>query len=165
MLTTVVLAETFRAPDRFFWWGGIVHGALSVVNSKFNGNIASALGGGIHATSLNGGDSNITDSTFDDNGSDAGGGLAVSNLNSVMRVLNCKFRGNSSTLLNARGGGIYHYTGNLQLVSSTLTGNENFGIEVKVDSGNTTAKSSTAPSAVIHEEESSLTSHRLPWEQ
>ena len=56
-----------------------------------------------------------------------------------MRVLNCKFRGNSSTLLNARGGGIYHYTGNLRLVSSTLSGNENFGIEVKVDSGNTTA--------------------------
>lgn len=119
--------------------GGAIHvrGKLSVVNSSFNNNVANSLGGAINADNGSNGDSNITNSTFEGNSADAGGGVAVGSFGVTMRIMNSKFIRNISTLVNSRGGAIYHVHGNLHVTGSTLTDNEAFGLAINMGTGST----------------------------
>jgi len=109
-------------------------GAINVVNSTFTDNISNGQGGAIQNNNIVAGfgDSAITNSTFTGNGADAGGGVSVSTLGgsrpSTMRVTNSTFRRNTATLINSRGGAIYHFFGTLYVVGSTLSDNESFGL-------------------------------------
>src|SRR5262249_18942417 len=109
-----------------------VLGPLSVTNSTFTENLTSGYGGAIDFQNVTAGTANssISDSTFDGNGSDAGGGLFVAVFGSVMSVTNCSFTRNTSTILNSKGGGIYQSTGTLNITRSTLSGNEGYGISI-----------------------------------
>lgn len=126
--------------------GGAIHvvGALNVTNSTFMNNVASGLGGAINSniSGPNGGDSAISNSEFNGNGADAGGGVAVGTQvgaqPNAMRIINCNFRQNTSTLINAQGGAIYHFFGTLHVIGSTLRGNEGFGIESNISNSFTT---------------------------
>ncbi len=110
--------------------GGAIHvrGAINVSNSTFDNNVANSVGGGINAE-VPTGDSIITNSTFTGNGADAGGGVAAgTSSTNTMRIINSTFNRNTSTILNSKGGGIYHFFGNLQVTGSTLKDNEGYGI-------------------------------------
>src|SRR5881394_642510 len=98
-----------------------VRGSLSVTNSSFSENLTSSYGGAINfENSTNGAaNSNIINSTFNGNGSDVGGGLYMAIFGSVMNVTNCSFTGNTSTIVNSRGGGIYQSTGTLNITRSS----------------------------------------------
>jgi CSLREA domain-containing protein len=120
-----------------------VAGAINVTNSTFTDNVANAMGGAINnQTPGNTGDSTIADSTFTGNGADAGGGVAVSTVTgafpSAMRITNSTFRGNNANLLNSRGGAVYHASGTLSIIGSTLSDSESFGLAINVGSGFTT---------------------------
>ena len=120
--------------------GGAIHvrGLLNVSNSTFSNNVANSLGGAINADN-NGasGDSNITNSTFNGNAADAGGGVAVGSFGGTMRITNSKFTRNTSTLINSRGGAIYHFFGTLHVIGSTLTDNEAYGLAINMGTGST----------------------------
>lgn len=117
-----------------------VRGALNVSNSTFTNNVANHLGGAINAdtSSASAVDSTITNSVFNGNAADAGGGVAVGTFGSAMRIVNSKFTRNTSNLLNFRGGAIFHSFGNLHVIGSTLTDNECFGLAINTGSGSTT---------------------------
>ena len=118
----------------------LVRGALNVSNSTFSNNVANGLGGAINAdtSSASGVDSTITNSVFNGNAADAGGGVAVGTFGSAMRITNSKFTRNTSTLINSRGGAIYHFFGNLHVIGSTLNDNECFGLAINMGTGSTT---------------------------
>ena len=121
----------------------LAHGSVNVTNSTFNNNVTNALGGAISSDSLSGaGDSSITNSTFDGNSADAGGGVAVSTATGLqanaMRITNSTFRHNSASLINSRGGAIYHGFGTLYVSGSTLSDNESYGLAINIGSGSTT---------------------------
>ena len=104
--------------------GGAIHvrGALIVTNSMFTDNLTNSYGGGINLENTNGNvDSNKVDCEFTGNGSDAGGGLYAGTFGSVVRVTNSRFKLNTSTILNSKGGGIFLSTGALVVTDSTLT--------------------------------------------
>ncbi len=109
-----------------------VRGSLTVSHSTFNGNLTSSYGGAINFENVNAGSANssLIDSTFDGNGSDAGGGLYLAIFGSVMNVTNCIFTRNTSTILNSKGGGIYQSIGALNITRSTFSGNEGYGISI-----------------------------------
>lgn len=133
-LNQLTIASGFVIGDA----GGILnHGTLTVSNSTFSGNIASAgCGGGI----FNDGTLNVSDSVFSDNSANIGGGicnvgtLTVSNSNfadnsalvgggignslSVVTVGNSTFARNSAL----QGGGIAN-DGTLNVSNSTFVGN------------------------------------------
>jgi len=120
-----------------------VRGSINVTSSTFTDNVANGLGGGIYSNSLvDYGDSAITNSTFTGNGADAGGGVAVGTLTgikpSAMRITNSTFRRNTASLINSRGGAIYHFSGTLYVNGSTLSDNENYGLATHIGSGSTT---------------------------
>ena len=120
-----------------------VSGAINVTNSTFTDNVANAMGGAINNQTPGGtGDSSIADSSFTGNGADAGGGVAVGTVTgafpSAMRITNSTFRRNTATLINSRGGAIYHASGTLSVIGSTLSDSESFGIAINVGSGATT---------------------------
>src|SRR6185295_9214058 len=70
--------------------GGAIYirGSLSVTNSEFSENLASSYGGAVNFENTTSGaaNSNIINSTFNGNGSDAGGGLYMAIFGSVMSV-------------------------------------------------------------------------------
>ena len=55
-----------------------------------------------------------------------------------MRITNSTFRRNTATLINTRGGAIYHAFGTLYVIGSTLSDSESFGIGINGASGSTT---------------------------
>ncbi|HKY45781.1 MAG TPA: right-handed parallel beta-helix repeat-containing protein, partial [Pyrinomonadaceae bacterium] len=128
--------DNFSSTDNGGGGAIFVVGALNVSNSTFNNNVANNHGGGINANTSgqNGGNSTIHNSQFNGNSSDAGGGLAVATAVGVqaneMRVTNSTFDRNLSNLLNSRGGGIYHATGTLHIIGSTVSNNDAFGIGI-----------------------------------
>jgi hypothetical protein len=111
--------------------GGAIfaRGGLTVTNSIFNSNVANGMGGGINTdiSSATAG-SNITNSTFNGNNADAGGGVAVISFTLPLRIVKSTFTNNSSTVLNSKGGGIYHAFGKLEVIGCTLSGNEGYGL-------------------------------------
>ncbi|MFN2407499.1 MAG: choice-of-anchor Q domain-containing protein, partial [Pyrinomonadaceae bacterium] len=114
-----------------FGGGGAIfaRGGLNVTNSTFNSNVANAVGGGINTDSGSAtADSNITNSTFNSNGADAGGGVASGSFSFPLRIVKSTFTNNSSTIINSKGGGIYHFFGKLEVIGSTLSGNEGYGL-------------------------------------
>jgi len=117
-----------------------VRGPLSVTNSSFSENLTSSYGGAVNFENTTTGtaNSNISNSAFNGNGSDAGGGLYVGTFGSIMSVTNCSFTGNTSTLINSRGGGIYQSTGTLNITRSTFSGNEGYGVAIGESSNITT---------------------------
>ncbi|HEX6648677.1 MAG TPA: choice-of-anchor Q domain-containing protein, partial [Pyrinomonadaceae bacterium] len=136
-VTNSFFNDNFSSAPMGGWSGGgaiLVRGALNVSNSTFNNNIANSLGGGINAdtSGLNGGDSTITNTQFTGNSGDAGGGVAVGTQVGVnpnaMRIINSTFNRNISTIINSKGGGIYHGFGTLHVIGSTLKDNECYGI-------------------------------------
>lgn len=132
------------APGGFSGGGAIwVSGAINVTNSTFTDNVANALGGAINnQTPAGAGDSSIVDSSFTGNGADAGGGVAVGTVTgafpTAMRITNSTFRHNTATLINSRGGAIYHVSGTLSVIGSTLSDSESFGLAINVGGGATT---------------------------
>src|SRR6185369_128910 len=125
--------------------GGAINsnGSITVTNSTFTDNVANGLGGAIQSVSAVGsGDSAITDSSFSGNNADAGGGVAVATLTgsrpSAMRITNSTFRRNIASLINSRGGAIYHFFGTLYVNGSTLSDNENYGLATYIGGGSTT---------------------------
>jgi hypothetical protein len=109
-------------------------------NSSFSENLTSSYGGAINFVNITSGaaNSNIINSVFNGNGSDAGGGLYVGVFGSVMNVTNCSFTGNTSNILNSKGGGIYQSTGTLNITRSSFSGNENYGVSISATSNITT---------------------------
>jgi hypothetical protein len=97
--------------------GGLrVIGTAAVADSRFEGNVAVADGGGFRADTAV-----VTDTTFDGNNAHSGGGLAVANSVTLTR---CTFVGNISTE-TGRGGGLFSEA------SATLTNcavNGNFAV-------------------------------------
>lgn len=118
--------------------GGAIflRGALSVTNSKFNSNVANNFGGAINVDTAgeNGGNSTISNTTFTSNSADAGGGAFIATqvgaFPNEMRITNSTFDRNMGGLGTPRGGGIYHATGTLHIIGSTLRNNESFGIGI-----------------------------------
>lgn len=133
------------APAGGFSGGGAIwsSGAINVTKSTFTDNVANAMGGAINNQTPGGtGDSGIVDSTFIGNGADGGGGVSVVTqpgaFPSAMRITNSVFRGNTATLINTRGGAIYHGFGTLHVIGSTLADSESFAIGINIGSGSTT---------------------------
>src|SRR4029078_3244589 len=103
-----------------------------VTNSTFNENLASSYGGAINFQNITTGTANssIMNSVLNGNGSDAGGGLYVAVFGTTISVTDCSFTGNTSTIVNSKGGGIYQSTGTLNITRSTFSGNEGYGISI-----------------------------------
>ena len=145
-VTDSVFNNNFSTVTGGFSGGGaiLVRGPIVVSNSTFNDNVANAMGGAINSDSLVGAaaDSSITNSTFTGNGADAGGGVAVSTATgaqpTAMRITNSTFRRNTASLINSRGGAIYHMFGTLYVSGSTLSDNESYGLAINIGSGSTT---------------------------
>ena len=130
-VTSSTFVGNFSSGTGSFGGGGAIHirGPLTVTDSTFTDNIASGYGGAINAHNLTAGaDSNITDCQFDNNGADAGGGIAAGNFGSITRVTKSTFRHNTSTVINSKGGAIFQIDGTLNVVSSTLSANDNYAI-------------------------------------
>jgi len=120
-----------------------VAGAINITKTTFTDNVANGMGGAINnQTPGSTGDSIIADSTFTGNGADAGGGVAVATATgafpSAIRITNSTFRRNTATLVNSRGGAIYHAFGTLSIIGSTLSDSESFGLAINIGSGSTT---------------------------
>ena len=133
-----------------FAGGGAIfaRGGLSVANSTFNGNVANAVGGGINTDSSSGtGDSNITNSTFNGNNADAGGGVAAGTFSFPLRIVKSSFTNNSSTIINSKGGGIYHFFGKLEIIGCTLSGNEGYGLAM---TGNSSVSTTIVDSTITN---------------
>lgn len=140
-----VFNNNFSTATVGFSGGGaiLVRGSINVSTSTFTDNVANAMGGAINSESQIGSvDSSITNSTFTGNGADAGGGVAVSTLTgsqpTAMRITNSTFRRNTASLINSRGGAIYHMFGTLYVSGSTLSDSESYGLAINIGSGSTT---------------------------
>jgi len=141
VVTDSVFNGNFAGNTFQFGGGGAIYarGTLDIKNTSFNDNLTSGRGGGVSTENFQGtNESSISNSTFTGNGADAGGGLAVSNGNALMRVTNCTFRRNTSDLINSQGGGIYHSFGKLNVEGSTLVANEGWGIAINTAGNMTT---------------------------
>jgi hypothetical protein len=144
-VTDSVFNNNFSTATGGFSGGGaiLVRGPINVSNSTFNDNVANAMGGAVNSDSTvgAGGDSSITNSTFNGNGADAGGGVAVSTATgaqpTAMRITDSTFRRNTASLINSRGGAIYHMFGTLYVSGSTLSDNESYGLAINIGSGST----------------------------
>ncbi len=97
--------------------GGIYNaGGVTVTDSTFSGNVASAFGGGIY----NSGTLTVADSTFSGNEAGLGGG-AIYNLGGTASVIDSTFSGNSAN--NAGGGIVNTNGGTFTATNSTFFGN------------------------------------------
>jgi autotransporter family porin len=112
------------------WDGGAVYinnGEVSISNCIFNGNYADEEGGAI----WNRGDLTVTDSQFTGNyvngGKDSGmGGAIFSGFNSILKVTDSTFSGNTAT----DNGAIHMEGGSFQIIGNNIINNNGSGINI-----------------------------------
>ena len=93
-------------------------GTLTVTNSTFSGNFATASGGGIQ----NAGALFVENSTISGNGAAFGNGGGIDN-GGVLTVTSSTISGNSAGFSIGRGGGIHNLGGTVTVTNSTVSGN------------------------------------------
>lgn len=116
---TLTLDHCLIADNSAAYGGGIANlKTLVVLQSVISNNYALTAGGGLYtapsAVSV------VTNSTFTENLSDVGGGLANVGTNTFVSSL---LANNFASGLNGVGGGVHSTTGSVQLINTTVSGN------------------------------------------
>lgn len=109
--------------------GLLVSGSANLTNVNVTGNIADGYGGGV-IFETSGTTSSITNCTISNstsNGSTLGGGGAGIDNSGNLTIVSSTISGNIKTSATGNGGGVYNFSGNLTITNSTVTDNRGDG--------------------------------------